>query len=118
MRPKRTSQYQSPSTGKILSTYFEENRTRRAALARILNLNISSILEYQKNDTIQTAILWDLSSALKHNFFMDMAMKMPKEFTTNEDIFLEKNEQIAQLEQEIIILKTEKEILLKVMGCK
>ncbi len=74
MRPRRTAQYQSPSTGKMLKEYIDKKRIFKSALGRVLNLNIKSILEYQKNDTIQTAILWDLSNALKHNFFMDLAV--------------------------------------------
>ena len=116
MRPKRTAQYQSPNTGKMLTEYFEKKRIYKAPLGRKLNLSINSILGYQKNSTIQTAILWDLSTALSHNFFMDLAVLMPKEFTTEVDLFLEKDEKIAQLEHEILILKTEKEILLKVVG--
>lgn len=116
MRPKRTAAYTAPSTGEILTAYFKEKRIYRSALGRKLNLHIKSILGYQKNSTIQTAILWDLSSALKHNFFMDIAALMPKEFTTSADLYSDRDLKIAHLEQEIIILKAEKEILLKVAG--
>ena len=118
MRPKRIQKYQSPSSGKLLTEFFKKKRIRRAVLARILNLNIASIIGYQKNDTIQTAILWDLSVALSHNFFMDIAIQMPKEFTTEADLYAEKNEKIAELEQEILILKVERDLLLKVTGVK
>jgi|MesohylFT_1024984.scaffolds.fasta_scaffold62439_2 hypothetical protein len=118
MRPKRQHQYQSPSTGKLLVSYFDRKRINRAALSRKLNLSIGSVLNYQKNDTIQSALLWDISVALNHNFFMDLAVKMPKEFTTEADLYTEKNKKIAELEQEILILKVERDLLLKVTGVK
>lgn len=80
-----------------VTEYFEKKRIRKVALGRMLNLCIHSILGYPKNCTIQTAILWDLSTALSHNFFMDLAVLMPKEFTTEVDLFLEKNQKIAQV---------------------
>jgi len=36
---------------------------------------------YEKNSAIQTAVLWELCHALKHNFFLDIACQLPAEFT-------------------------------------
>jgi len=116
MRPKR--QHQSPSTGQLLVSYFDRKRINRADLSRKLNLSIGSVLNYQKNDTIQSALLWDISVALSHNFFMDIAVQMPKEFTTEADLYSEKNKKNTELEQEIMILKVERDLLLKVTGAK
>jgi hypothetical protein len=32
---------------------------------------------YGKNSTLQTAILWEICHALKHNFFADIAAQLP-----------------------------------------
>lgn len=116
MRPRRTAQYQSPSTGKMLKEYIDKNRIYKSVLGRKLNLHIKSILEYQKNDTIQTAILWDISNALKHNFFMDLAVQLPKEFSTSIDLYAERDAKIAQLEHDLMIMKIERDLLLKISG--
>ena len=114
MRPKKTVPYTVPSSGALLKKYFKEKRISKAALSRKLGVDYDSILKYVKNDTIQTAILWNLCNALNHNFFMDIAVNLPKEFSTYADLYSEKDEKIKQLEQEITILKAEKDILLKV----
>jgi hypothetical protein len=102
------------NTGELIKTYFEQKRIRRAALARLMGKSLKAVLQHEKNSTIQTRILWDLSVALKHNFFMDIAQMLPNDFSTNDAIFEEKNNRIAELEQEVAILKKEKELLLEV----
>jgi hypothetical protein len=101
--------------GELIKTYFEQKRIRRAALARLMGKSLKSVLQHEKNISIQTRILWDLSVALQHNFFMDIAQMLPNDFSTNEDLFKEKNDRINELEQEVAMLKKEKELLLEVL---
>jgi plasmid maintenance system antidote protein VapI len=106
----------SINTGELLTHYYKNHRTRKNALARHLGRNPATIQEYEKNTTIQTAILWEISMVLKHNFFLDIACKLPSDFSTyapNNDA----NElKIADLEAQIKTLTTERDILLKVLG--
>ena len=97
-------------TGEMIKAHFEANRTRKAALARLMKKGLRTILNYEKRPSIQTQALWELSHALKHNFFMDIAMKLPNKYKTEQDIFAEKNAQIIKLEQELELLKREREI--------
>lgn len=104
------------NTGKLLTAYFEKHRTRRAVLARLLDVNYHSILEYQRKESLQTKRLVALCSHLKHNFFMDIGMMLPSSYTTTKDLFEEKNQHIAALEEELKLVKAERDVLLKVLG--
>jgi hypothetical protein len=102
--------------GNLLNAYFTKKRTRRAALARLMNMNLASLMEYEKKESIQTSRLLELCTHLQHNFFMDIAQTLPSDFTTNQDIFETKNQEIAQLKKEVEKLTIERDILLKVKG--
>ncbi|PDS25561.1 hypothetical protein [Flavobacterium branchiophilum] len=102
-------------TGKLLTAYFEKNRTYRAYLVKLLGISYNTLLHYQKRDSIQTRTLLEISTHTKHNFFMDMALQLPLEYTTTTDPFLEKNQRIAELEAENEALKVKMELLLSLL---
>ena len=102
-------------TGELLKAYFAAHRIRKSPLARHLGRRANTVLRYQKNATIQTAILWEISMALKHNFFMDIACKLPSDFTTYAPINDTNEKRIIELEDHIKILTAERDILLKAM---
>ncbi len=105
-------------TGKMIVDYFVKNRIRKAALARKLNRNASHIMYLQKQPSLQTQSLWELCHALQHNFFADIAALLTKTYSTTAVIDSTDSQKIAALEQEIIILKAEKAVLLQAMGIK
>ena len=102
--------------GQILTAHFKKHRTRLAVLARLMDIALNNLLVYQKKESIQTKRLLEISQHLKHNFFMDIALLLPPEFTTTQNPTAEKDLRIAQLEADNLRLKTEKELLLKVLG--
>jgi hypothetical protein len=102
-------------TGNLLKTYYAKNRIRKSPLARHLGRNVNTIARYLKNSTIQTAILWEISMVLKHNFFMDIASMLPPEFTTDAPINAEKDERILALEKQVELLTAERDVLLRAM---
>ena len=104
------------NSGELLKVYFEAHRTRKSALARKLNRHKSTVLAFQKNSTIQTAVLWEICYALEHNFFEDIASKLPTTFTTNAPVKLDLEEKIIALETELAQTRTERDILLKAIG--
>lgn len=106
------------NTGELINEYFEKKRIRRAALSRVMGKTLRAIIRYEKNETIQTRLLVELSRALRHNFFMDIAMMLPSEFTTTKDIFEEKNRKIDELQKENEVLKKEKELLMELIKNK
>jgi hypothetical protein len=112
---KINSNSETIHTGNMLKAFFAIRRTRKSALARHLNRNKNSVLNFQKNSSIQTAILWEISMVLKHNFFMDIASKLPADFTTDAPINSEKDERILALEKQVELLTAERDVLVRVM---
>ena len=105
-------------TGELITTFFKEKRVRISPLARIMNRKFDAIKQYQKNASIQSAILWEISVALKHNFFQDIANMLPPEFGTNEPKNETELNRIADLERQIFLLENERDTLYKVMKNK
>jgi hypothetical protein len=107
---------QSPHTGQMLKAYFKKRRIHKSALARKLHRHISSLVSFQKNATIQTTILWEICHVLKHNFFNDMAVQLPADYTTDAPMQTHLNLRITALEAELKIAISERDILLKAIG--
>lgn len=99
--------------GQLLKDYFTKKRTYKSALARKIGKDDATILRYQKSPALKSSILIELSYALKHNLFADIADLLPKTFTTNAVQDVSKDEIIKELEEENRILKAEVAVLLK-----
>src|SRR6187401_126937 len=97
-------------TGKLLRDFIGKNRITKSNLGRDIGRNGLSIFQYTQNSSIQTGILIDICHATKHNFFQDIANEMPREFTVIKELNPEKDLLIAQLQQEINVLKIQNEL--------
>ena len=104
-----------PNVGLIIAGFFKEKRIYRSSLARKLGIQLHTVLNYEKRTTMQMATLWKLSVALKHNFFLDIAHQLPKEFSTYAPIDTTLPDRVAALEKENELLKAQLEILERVM---
>src|SRR5690606_18911119 len=114
---KNSPQPQLPHIGTMLRTHLESHRLFRSVLARMLGKAYSQVLAYEKRESLQCRLLWELSLATRHNFFMDLAAQLPPEFTTNApDPTLPLQERVAVLEEENKMLTTKVETLMAVMG--
>lgn len=100
------------NVGQLLENYIKSNKISKAALSRALQCDDSSILYYQKKKSIQSKTILGLSHALKHNFFMDIAVQLPSHYSTTAIADTSKDERIAALENEIALLKAREEVLL------
>ena len=107
-------EHPAPHSGELLTTYFKEKRIRKSALARVMNRRPDTIYGYEKNSTIQSAILWELCHALHYNFFADIAAQLPASYATK-SASTAQADKIAQLEQEISMLNREKNLLLEAL---
>jgi hypothetical protein len=85
-------------------------------LARKLSRHVSSVISFQKNATIQTAILCEICHVLKHYFFNDIAAQLPIEFTSEALANTHLEERNAALDDELKTVKAERDILLKAKG--
>lgn len=107
-------------TGKMILDYITNNRMSKTELGNKIDRTALSILGYTRNTSVQTGILLSICNATKHNFFRDIADQLPDDFTITqpEDMKLinEKDQLIAQLQEENKVLKIQNEILLRVKG--
>ncbi len=105
----------APNTGEMLKVVYKKRRISEAALGRKMNRRASTLASFEKNTTIQTAVLWEICHALKHNFFLEISAQLPADYATNAPIDYSKDERITKLEREIELLKAEKAVLLEAL---
>jgi hypothetical protein len=101
-------------TGKMLSDFMIARRLSKTEMGSFIGRSGLSVLHYTRNKGIQTGILAAFCEATKHNFFQDLADELPRDYTTTRDINEEKNALIAQLQEEVKVLKIQNEVLMRV----
>lgn len=101
--------------GKLLKDYLDSKKIAKSALARKINKDDSTIVYYQKKASLPVYVLFTLCHALKHNFFKDLAASLPSSYSSSVSESDVKDNTIIQLQEEIKILKAEKEVLLQVL---
>lgn len=62
--------------GLLLRNYIKQHRIYKSALARAVNRHPTTLQDLIKKPSLQTTILWEISVALKHNFFADIAAQL------------------------------------------
>jgi DNA-binding Xre family transcriptional regulator len=102
-------------TGVLLNKFMKEKHISNQELAKKIGRIPLSVSQYRKKDTMQTAVLAEICHALQHNFFSDMADKLPLHFTTNEP---KKDALIQQLQEENKVLKIQNDLLLEIQRGK
>ena len=105
----------APDTGALLKAFFRKRRISKAALARTLNRASNTLVGFVKRNSIQTAVLWEICHALKHNFFADIAAQLPATYTTTMPADNTQTERITQMEHENALLQAKYEALVDVM---
>ena len=116
--PKSTKTTSSPAevnSGTLIAAYLKKHRIYKAALARMLHRSPTTIYDFMKRSSIQTEILWELSLALKHNFFAEIAALLPADFTPENAALAAKNLEIEQLQQKLERVQSEKELLMQLL---
>lgn len=103
-------------TGALLEAYVYTNKITKVDLGAAIGRSGLAILRFMRNESIQTGILLDICYALKHNFFKDIANQLPDDFTTtnpkDKSLISEKDQLIAQLQEENKVLKIQNELLM------
>ncbi len=100
------------NVGEIVKNYIDTNRIFKSSLARKIDKADSTIIRYQNSETLQTSIILELSHALKHNFFAEIAMLLPPEYSAPKTEQASANLQtILELQKEIEKLNIENNLL-------
>jgi hypothetical protein len=109
-------------TGMMIELVMRQKHMPRVRLAAMIDRIPLSVKQYTKKSSIQTTVLIELCYALQHNFFSDLADKLPAHLTKNQPnadkILAEKDALIAQLQEENKVLKIRNEMLLEIQRGK
>ena len=114
MNPKKLPQTLIHA-GDILKNYIDAQRIYKSALNRNLNKPQNTVLRYQKQASLSSEVLIDLSHALRHNFLADLAAQLPESYTTTAPKDNRQEQRIAELEAQLSIVQAEKSVLLEAL---
>lgn len=107
-------------TGKMLLDYITAKKLLKIELGKMIGRNGLSVLQYTRRQSMQTQMLLKICHATKHNFFRDIADQLPDDYTITKPVdnsqSIEKDEIIAQLQEENKVLKIQNDVLMKVRG--
>lgn len=99
--------------GERISNVIQAKKASKAALSRALGVYPSSVERRLKLDSVQVSVLAEYAVHLQHNFFADLAARLPTDYTTDAPQDTTKDETIAQLKRRIEILEAQVEVLRK-----
>lgn len=104
-----------PVIGNFIHYHIVHHKIKKAEVARQLGILPTGLNEYFKKESLQFAILWKLSLALKHNFIAQLGEYVPFPYENKREKALkeelaEKNAHIQKLE---IQLETLREMIKK-----
>lgn len=113
---KKQKTLQPPHIGNMLLEFYMERKVNKSGLARAIAKDKSTVQTYETRASLPCRVLWDISIAVEHNFFADLAGQLPQTYTTNIPEDTTQAQRIAQLEEENKILLGQLELLKEVMG--
>jgi plasmid maintenance system antidote protein VapI len=96
--------------GKLIRSRQQQQRITHAVLARRLKRDQSAIKRMLNNTSIQTYLVWELSVALGHNFFTDLAQQLD---AATEGRLEKQTTELDELKLEYARLKEERDYLRK-----
>jgi hypothetical protein len=102
-------------TGQLINEVLLSKRITRAALARATQRSASNISELVRSSSTQAYILWEMSQALNHNLFADLAARLD---AATEGRMQDGKVTIESLQKELQQLREERDILMKALGAR
>jgi hypothetical protein len=96
--------------GNLIAWIIQENKIKKKNVSDALQILPTTLNQYFKQPSVQTAILWRLSLATNYNFLMYLGEKLNIPYETKTEASLKpeiatKNEQIKKMEIELNLLK-------------
>lgn len=94
-----------PAIGNFINWHFQENKIKKKDVSDFLGVRPTTLNQYFKQSSFQVAILWRISRAVNHNFFMELGERLKIPYETAKEKELAK--QLHEKEIEIENLKTQ-----------
>jgi len=101
-----------PHFGNWLKSYIKRNKIPNAALAKKLDRKLNTINGYKLRKSVQSSIVWDLSMALEHNIFAELAARLPQNFSQPDD---QRSKTIDDLKAQVAQLTNERNLLKEIL---
>jgi len=98
------------NVGELIRGQQRKQRITHAVLARRIKRNQSVIKRMFNSSSIQTYLVWELSVALKHNFFADLSQQLD---VATEGKLEKQTTELDELKAEYIRMKEERDYLRK-----
>lgn len=96
--------------GNLIAWIIQENKIKKKDVSNTLQILPTTLNQYFKQPSVQTAILWRLSLATNYNFLMYLGEKLNVAYETKTEAALKqeivtKNEQIKKMKIELELFK-------------
>ena len=96
--------------GNLIAWIIQENKIKKKDISNALQILPTTLNQYFKQPSVQTAILWRLSLATNYNFLMYLGEKLNIAYETKTEAALKqeiatKKEQIKKMEIELELFK-------------
>ena len=96
--------------GNLIAWIIQENKIKKKDVSNALQILTTTLNQYFKQPSVQTASLWRLSLATNYNFLMYLGEKLNIAYETKTEAVLKqeiatKNEQIKKMEIELELFK-------------
>lgn len=104
--------------GSLIKKLIDSRYLKRTDIARDMGVPNTAIYAYEKQDSLQTGNLLRICDALKYNFFMDIANRLPKEYESSKILISDKDQLLQQQADEIQKLKWENDLLKELITAK
>ena len=100
-----------PHFGNWLKTYLKKHKIPNELLAKNMNRKLPTINGYKSRKSVQSAIVWELSLALEHNIFAELAAQLPSDFSRTEN----QNKELEDLKAQVAQLTNERNLLKEIL---
>lgn len=102
-----------PDVGEMLTNYMKVHRIRETGLSRYIGKNHRFIYENKTKSSLQVKALWEICLGLEHNFFEEIARKLPVSYSVDGVADTSKDDEIIALKRKLEIAEAERDILVK-----
>lgn len=102
-------------TGQLIREVLRTKRITQAALSRATRRPQSNISKLLNEPSTQAYILWEMSQALNHNLFADLAAQLD---TATEGRLQEGKVTVESLQKELQQLREERDVLMRALGAR
>ena len=93
----------APHTGRMVRLHINGICINHADLGRSTGRSTSTVRALLDKHSMQSAILWELCQALKHNFFADLAAQLPADYKSDAQSQLAAEN--AELRVQVVLMK-------------